>query len=953
MAEAISCPRPALSRLSQSTLNCRDSSSKKRKLVEDVVHDPYLQPFTAIPLPDSGSKSTHTFLPITMVDPSQLRLSYLEFAPELASLPPGRTFHADFPIFNDRTPKRDVKLLVARLAPNGGLYIIENEGSGLFVACRLRSWVTENWFGANVTGDVDKAIRERLCSSDNKSTADDICPKNGLATARVAGIPSPKRPKNKKGVLARMSIMPKMEPGCPSAVKQGQESTLQKEVTADQPPAIETPPADMSSDSSVAARGLKPDVSGALHQPAEMLDAEKGRPVPAPPSFVDDSCSNAHEILLQTLYTSKSTLAYFAKSTLARTRAAFRSSTTASTSELAEFYRGRLITSKKMDLKYRDTIPKIIENAILQVSPTPSAEKQLPKCSKRKLNSRKKLGKDGLYAGEETFIRTWWLNRDGAKNDLTGVNPRDQEMQALLKELRNRETQLQIILILEILTLELRQDVRTGGSVSVTSVKKEPDDDSTGILAKTPLKINEKRDLRSDLDILVDRLCIYQSVSIIDPITADEAKKQNGESGNEVSDQLRDFCCNVILPFYRHKAPDLVKEISRKLGGPNLSPKRPNFSSRTSSGTRTKPGTAIDTYRRSIPRQTLERVLSEEQSSRQSSPPMLMRSATAPMGGGNSGSLDPAETVPRPSSRGSLQKSRTFSNREVDLVASSNAHNAKRKKLANLAKQKEELDAAIHALRKPNRGLVGMEIMTEVERRREERASCRRSNLERRVSDQSLSVQITATPRKGEIVGSMGREVSSLNQTSITQLGDRVNSMPEEPVIPSSTVKPVNNLQNQFLSKTFDTTMTKRHIHLAAYETPSRGSCRTSNPLGLTTSTHLLQQPDLPATTYSGSKPTLVQATPSASRLRADHANLTEVESTPLRMTKSHRPVTMFQSLKKAEVTIEDAFRDAPIVSEKAGKAMDRAMNAGGAGAGKEASIYASLGWDDDVDELL
>lgn len=845
-----------------------------------------------------------------------------------------------------------MKLLVARLAPNGGLYIIENEGSGLFVACRLRSWVTEDWFGADVTGDVDKAILERLCSSDNKSTAKDVCPKNGLATGRVAGIPSPKRPKNKKGVLARMSIMPKMQPGCMSAVKQGQESTLQTEATANQPRATETPPVDMSSDTSVAARGLKPDVSGALHQPAEMLDAEKGRPVPAPPSFVDDSFSNTHEILLQTLYTSKSTLAYFAKSTLARIRAAFRSLTTASTSDLAEFYRGRLITSKKMDLKYRDTIPKIIENAILQVSPTPSGEKQLPKCSKRKSNSRKKLGKDGLYAGEETFVRTWWLNRDGAKNDLTGVNPRDQEMQALLKELRNRETQLQIILILEILTLELKQDVRTEGSVSVESVKKEPDDDDpTRILAKTPSKTNEKRDLRSDLDILVDRLCIYQSVSIIDPITSDEAKKQNGEAGNEVSDQLRDFCCNVILPFYRHKAPDLVKEISRKLGGPNLSPNRPNLSSRTSSGARTKPGTAVDTYRRSIPRQTLERVLSEEHSSRQSSPPMLMRSATAPMGGGGNGSLDSAETVPRPSSRGSLQKSRTFTNREVDLVASSNAHNAKRKKLANLAKQKEELDAAIHALRKPNRGLVGMEIMTEVERRREERASSRRSYLERRLSDQSLSVQITATPRKGEIVGSMRREVSSLNQTSITQLGDRVNSMPEEPVIPSSTVKPVNNGPNQFLSKSLDTTMTKRHIHPAAHETPSRGSRRTSNPLSLTTSTHPLQQPDPPATTYSAPKSPLVQATPSASRLRADHANLTEIESTPLRMTKSHRPVTMFQSLKKAEVTIESAFRDAPIVSEKAGKAMDRAMNA--AGAGKEASIYASLGWDDDVDELL
>ncbi len=776
-------------------------------------------------------------------------------------------------------------------------------------------------------------------------------PKNDLTTGRVVGIPCPKRPKNKKGVLARMSIMPRMQPGELSILKQGQCSTLQIEGPANQPRVAENLPVEMPHDSLGLLEGPKADFSEVLHQSAETPEAGKDRPVSAPSSSIDDSYATAHEILLQTLYTSKSTLAYFTKSTLARTRAVFRSFTTASVSDLAEFYRKRLITSKKMDLKYRDTIPKIIENAIIQVKPTQGGGNPLPKCSKRKSSSKKKLGKDGLYAGEEAFIQTWWHNRDGAKNELTSVTSGDQEMQALLKELRNRETQLQIILILEILTLELRQDVRTEVDVPIACLKEEPyDDPPTSILANTPSRINKKRDLRPDLDILVDRLCIYQSVSTIDPVTTELAKKQNGESGNEVSDKLRDFCCNVILPFYRHKAPDLVKEISRKLGGPNLSPKRPVPFSGTASGARTKPGTAIDTYRRSIPRQTLERVLSEEQSSRQSSPPMLMRSATAPIGG--NGTLDSAETVPRPSSRGSLHKSHSFTNREVDLVASSNAHNAKRKKLANLAKQKQELDAAIHALKKPNRGLVGMEIMAEAEKRREELASSRRSILGRSSSGQSLGVQITATPRKGENLGSTRRKESSMNQASITQVEDRAHLIPEEPVIPSSTVKIVDNWPSQVSSKTSDTIITKRAIHSAVHETPSRGSCKTSNPLSLTTSTHAMQQPDPPATVYPAApnSPT-IQATPSTNRLRAGHANLAEVESTPLRMTRSHRPVTMFQSLKKAEVTIEGAFRDAPIVPEKAGKAMQRAMNP--VDAGKEASIYAFLGWDDDVDDLL
>lgn len=811
----------------------------------------------------------------------------------------------------------------------------------------------EDWFGADAIASSDKSLLEKICSSPDEATADDICPrpKNDPATRRVAGIPSPKRPENKKGVLARMSIMPKMQPGEPSIKKQGQTSTLQTEAPANQSQAAKTFPVDMPHDLLGAVEVPKANISEVLHQPAEMLKAEKCESLTASSSSVEGCYATAHEILLQTLYTSKSTLAYFAKSTLARTRATLGSFTTASISDLAEFYRNRLITSKKMDVKYRDTIPKIIESAILQVSPTQGGEKPFSKCSRKKLSSRKKLGKDGLYAGEEAFIRTWWLNRDVAKNDSKSVDLRDQAMQALLKELRNRETQLQIILILEILTLELKQDVKSEVDVPIAGLKEEPDDDDpTSVLAKTPSKINKKRDLRPDLDILVDRLCIYQSVSTIEPITTDAEKKQNGGCGNEVSDKLRDFCCNVILPFYRHKAPDLVKEISRKLGGPNLSPKRP-IPSRATSGVRTKSGTANDTHRRSIPRRTLERVLSEEQSSRQSSPPMLMRSATAPMGG--SGSLDSVETISRPSSRGSLHKSHSFTNRQVDLVASSNAHNAKRKKLANLAKQKEELDAAIHALKKPNRGLVGMEIMAEAEKRREERASSCRSTLGRSSSDQSHGVQITATPRKGENLGGTSGKESSLNQASTTQVEDRAHLMLGEPVIPSSTVKPVDKQPSQLLCKNSDAVMTKRAIHPAVHETPSRGSFKTSNPLSLATSTRALWHPSPPATVYSAPHPPLIQATPSTNRLRAD---LAEVESTPLRMTKSNRPVTMFQSLKKAEVTIETAFRDAPIVSVRAGKAMQRAMHPAGAGVvvNKEASsIYASLGWDDEVDDLL
>ena len=514
-------------------------------------------------------------------------------------------------------------------------------------------------------------------------------------------------------------------------------------------------------------------------------------------------------------------------------------------------------------------------------------------------------------------------------------------MQVHLTDLRNRETQLQIILILEILTIESRTEVRCGKNPAAAFIKLETEDHaSSSILASTSSKLNKKRDLRPDLDILVDRLCIYQTVGINDPAVAGEVKK-NGESGNEGTDKLRDFCCHVILPFYLHKAPDLVKEVSGKLGGPDMSPKRPTTSSTTASS-QTKPERAILTHRRSIPRQTLERVLSEEQTSRQSSPPILMGAATALQDG--SCNRDPSEPSQRPCARGSLQKSHSFTNREVDLAASSRAHASKQKKLANLAKQKEELDAAIHALKRPNRTQVAGEIMAEVEKR-----NIKRNTLRRRAksSDQDLAVQITATPRKTAILDNVTYQRLSLKGDIDCHSENRGIAKSD---IPSSAVHSVGYRLHQSISKASGTNSARRALCSAVQETPSRGSCKTSNPLALSPSNRVSQPPDSLRRPYHSSELSLVATTPSTNRLRDGHEDLAKIDQTPLRMTKSQRPV-MFMQLKRADVKVDSVF-DAPSVPRGAAEAMERVMDASG-GVGKEVSIYDSLGWDDDTDELL
>jgi DNA replication regulator SLD3 len=856
------------------------------------------------------------------------------------SLPSGRAFRADIPLSTERIPEQSSDILLARQAPNGALYIIERAGDGMFIACRLCSWVREDSFAAKAEFLPGAKLLEGL-GGDNVPSTSHAHPK--LAAGDAIGLDTvsrtPKRPKNRRGVLARMLILPKAENEGSSRSQSIAESQPVQNTTPAQCTAVES-----SSDETINTSCLPKETSTPADVEGQPPNANRNSSgatvlsVPTPQSS-DELFQSLRKILLQALYTPKIALAHFTKSTLARARATFRSSTTTSTTALADFYRNSLISSKKMDLKYRDTIPKIIDAALLQESPGKGNGRSPFVARTRKPSKRKKLGKDGLFPGEDVLIRMWWLNRDVVKNEDPSHQPREREMRDALAELRNRETQIQIILILEVVALESVREVETPQTLPAIMVKEEPNDDSSKHdLAKVPLKASKKQDLKSNLDVLVDRLCIFESVGIPGMATTGEAEVNNKPEPRKRSrDKLREFCCNIIAPFYFGKTPELVTEISRKLGGPNMSLIKPVPSLGTTPLSRTKPGEAIDSSRRSIPRRTLERVLSEEQSSRQQSPPVLMRSSTMPSTGQRS--RESTEPPQRPCSRGTLQRSHSFSNREVDLVASNEAQETKRKKLVNLAKQKEELSAAIQALRKPNRNLVGKEIMAEVEKRSAERNSIQGRRLSRSPSNPALGIEIAATPKKvmkSSKMDAIDAEQSEVGGRSIEQLA-----------IPSSTLRPtyLNGAKERTRPHS---ALTKRAILSTVHETPSRGNTKLSNPLSIPSGNHPQLAPASQRKAILLTDYPVIQATPTTNGLRPDHANLSPIASTPLKMSKSQRPV-LFTPLKRTEVPFESAFRNAPVVTENASKAMERVMTSKGPG---EASIYDSLGWDDDVDEL-
>jgi DNA replication regulator SLD3 len=862
-------------------------------------------------------------------------------------------FHAELPN-NPQSPWIDGEsrtVSVVRQAPNGRLYAVEALGGNTHVGCLLAEWVTEEQVFAGRGSLSEKFVLEKLMSgqqdSETRENSSKPSSQHGLPVQPFR--PSPKKPKNKRGVLARMSIMPSKEitPKSQSPVLTGTEQRQQSlELDTAQPTVngnvarhiMHTSPVIPAQDSLLTSNNR-------YNSDLEPLQQQRDDPAladlfAAVPPNAQTILETMHRQYLETLYTSKTSLAYFAKGPLVRARTQIQSIPTSRLSDLADFCRESLIPTKKMDLKYRDSIVRILQD--LALLDAPSGTEELQKVStkpraKQKSTKQRKIGKDGLYPAEKAFILSWWHGRTLRDSDVPTVESRTGEIKNAVADLRSRETEMQVLLILEALALEGAEKPSVAGQTTGPLIKEERSEQGQDVaLIELPqFKKKKRQDLRCELDLLVDRMCIWHTVGL-EEISKSSHENQNLGDGPDARsrDRLRNFCLDVIIPFYSARLPEQCKAVCQKLGGPQISPKRPRkLLQKSLSSSRILPGPAVKPSRGSISKRTLQRVLSEDQGSRHGSPPVLSRSSTAPL----VPTLKRETTEPpqRPESRGGLQKSRSFANREIDLVSDARTQDVKQKKLANLAKQKREIDAAINALRKPNRGLAAKEIADEIERHRVEGA-----NLTRHYG---LSIQVNATPKKPkhniaeQAVGfrSGPSATRPLPEPSMNELS-----------VPSSMLRP--SMADQVNGR-LQISSVRRAAPTAVSDTPGRESSKRSDPLGSAKPTQ-----GFPIFTVGSEEvdytnkvefhtESLIQATPSANRLRPDM--LTSIQNTPLRMKKSQKPV-LFTAMKKADITIDDVFKDAPEIPEQAGKTMARVM-----GGGSEMSIYDSLGWNDDFDD--
>ncbi|KAJ5689869.1 hypothetical protein N7462_004261 [Penicillium macrosclerotiorum] len=765
------CPLPsALDPLSSSSLNklheADQPPSKKRKRGTDNAAG-QLATSSIVIRAHAASLSDEPLVldPIVALPRSHLPLSWLDDAGwSRSDAHAGGLFAADIPTLEtDLRTCSEPTVLAVRLTATGGLYVVERVKQGIYSLSRLARWVNESyvvaaqeWQGLR---DVDMNVDagEKPCTP-----SDDV---NWWQTAQI------EEPASDLG-------LGEDHPGLRVDIVFGSTESESHPEHVPPPVVLEHRSQSLapvpSGDLVDTDLSFGPLDSQLINGGRDDIDADGAAGVDGadPKQSPEELLDGMREHYLQALYISKTSLAYFAKGPLTRCRTAFQCSTPGghrSATDLIEFYREAILAAKKMDLKYRETLPASVREAILALSDDENGMKMRKRKSKKKT-----LGKNGLYAEEDVFICKWWKERTMTESAVQETS-REAETKKHISDLRLRETQLQILLILEVMALES----------TVTGEKTDPGNDKAGTGETEALKkprIKKPQDLTVLLELHLDRLCIWHAVTM--------------EESTVETDAMRDFCTEVIIPFYASRLRDKCKLISRKFGvSGGISPTTKKTQSSRKSH-RTEPGSEV---KRQPPeqrtRRSLHRVLTDEKASAsQGRVPLLQRSITAPSG--RPDSLEPMlPTVVRGSVRGGIPVQRV-EKREVDLTAIARQHENKLRKVQALSEQKKELDAAITALRKPNREMVAKDIADDAAKRMTTGGGSSRKPKNPVRNPFGEGVQVMATPRgnrKKDVVIGLPPLPRSLAPSRSFSGETEDHSLAESPLmIPSSTRRAIS-----------------------------------------------------------------------------------------------------------------------------------------------------------------
>ncbi|KAF1930690.1 uncharacterized protein M421DRAFT_418168 [Didymella exigua CBS 183.55] len=866
--------------------NTQLASKRKRGSLGGLGLD--TAPFTIKPCPESPYAKSSTFKPVRIISRSQLPLSFLDTA-VAEQFPPTGLFTARIDVLEqddvDRGREASAsRVLVAQHETSRALYAIERVQARVYSICRLAPWLEE------------KEMAE-LWDPTNASTHP--TPSAFLSDRDPGG------PWWQDAVAETQLVERRVKRARLSMVRRTAETVEIKSEPQKEPNSITTPPVQI---------GVSTGPEAIQEVPVQIL---------APPEQLDLLVQQ----YLEAVYTSKTSLAYFAKGPVTRIRNAFTSPDEGAppTHELVTFLRSMLLSPKASEKKYYEKLPAIIKAIPVSVA---SDEEATTKPSQAKKSRKKtKLSRDGTYPSEDVFIQRWWRS-EMPNADLAGREMMETRIRRRIGDLRVRETLAQLMLMLEVIALESMMTYKGPAETGPPVGESELQEDSQAQPKKRKKKLD---DIALQLDLLLDKLSIWHATEEVGILDYDSrATKQQDSAGlNEKngSDRLHGFCVEVIVPFYMSRLPDQAFTINKKLGGPAIASSkrkamRPPLTSKKS-GESKEPETKKS-------RRSLARVATDTTGKTgRKETPSLARSATdtallRQQSIKRETSEAPLSAMPfkrSPSrARQSMSQLRHLQGREMDFTATSAAAAAK---LKHKARVEDDLKEAIATLKKPNRDLAAGSYMAEIEKRGlgSVNRSRKQANPVRKVVK---DVQVTATPRVAR------RTKNVIEQTPVHYHQDPfVRSAATEVVptsdffIPSSGIRQSSSV----VPGTIQRSVTARELAQPGIaETPSKAPTTklfTSGPVRRT----IFATPVKSSTQFfdADPRPTLnIFETPvkavRSSQPTDNHAMQPVVATTPL----------------KATVSSEDV---APIAFATPAKQAE------------EPSIYDALGWNDDDDD--
>jgi DNA replication regulator SLD3 len=220
--------------------------------------------------------------------------------------------------------------------------------------------------------------------------------------------------------------------------------------------------------------------------------------------------------------------------------------------EYIAFLESLILSTPIIDKKYKDGVPECVSLIDIHDHSADDAN-QVARTKKRKSSKKMKPGKTGLYPLEDTLIRKWWASHDDeADSGGPGVSL-EEITKRRISQLRMRETQLQMIIILEILAL---QPLATSSENTGDGLPSALQTGMSGNEKERATKPTKPDRLTMLIDVHIDRLSIWQSLLLeavqtpIDDISNLSESEKVSNLPKHADTILRDFCVEIIIPLY-------------------------------------------------------------------------------------------------------------------------------------------------------------------------------------------------------------------------------------------------------------------------------------------------------------------------------------------------------------------------------------------------------------------